>query len=65
MTERVEVTQDEMFEILCADCLREEPFPREIQVIGKATGWADRIRKRAKAHHVRIDITISEDKTDD
>lgn len=53
-----EVTPDEMFEILCADCLRDEPFPREIQVVGQATGWAERIRQKAAARNVTITVTI-------
>lgn len=56
--ERKPTTPDQAFEILCADCLRDEPFPREIQVIGQATGWADRIRQKAAARKLTIEIRV-------
>ena len=56
--EKPTVTRTELFEMLCADCLAEEPFPREIQVIGRATGWAERIKQKAAERNVTIEIKI-------
>ena len=55
---KVTVTEDGMFEILCADCLRDEPFPEEIKVTGNALGWAARIKEKAAKRKVRIKIVI-------
>lgn len=49
---------DEMFEILCGDCMRAEPFPAEIKAIGQATGWAHRIREMANRRGLIIEIAV-------
>jgi len=54
------VSHDEAFEILIGDCMRQEPFPREIQVIGQAIGWAERIKAMAARRGWSIDITIAD-----
>lgn len=56
---RITVTSGGVFEILCADCLRDEPFPEEIKVIGKATGWTERIKQKADARKLNIEISIT------
>lgn len=56
----LKVTKEEAFELLVADCLRDEPFPREIQVIGQAMGWATRIQDKAKQRGWKIAIDIEQ-----
>lgn len=54
----VQVDGNGAFELLCADCLRDEPFPREIQVIGQAIGWADKIKVKARNRGWDIEIKV-------
>lgn len=52
------VSPAEAFEILCADCLRTEPFPREIQIIGQAIGWFNLMHAMAAKRGMELDIQL-------
>jgi hypothetical protein len=46
------------FEVLLADCMRIELFPREMQVMGYAAGWRDTLNRMATRRGLKITITV-------
>ena len=58
---------EHIFEVLCGDCMSLEPFPEEIKVIGRATGWYERIQAFAKNRgiEIKIEVILLADKSGD
>lgn len=48
------------FELLCAQCIRMDPFPQEVGRSGRASGWYDRIRMLADTVGWEITIQIKD-----
>jgi hypothetical protein len=46
------------FEVLIGDCMRTEPHPGEIQVLGYARGWRAKLDRMAARRGLRVTVTV-------
>ena len=60
-TPRNPLNSDETFEYLVGDVMRGEPFPREIQVIGRGIAWAAKMRMAARARGWNLIIDVNQE----
>jgi hypothetical protein len=61
-TPRIFMSEPDAFEMLCAECLRQESYPQDILNKGMAKGWFDRINMVAEKYGWVIQLSIR-DKT--
>jgi hypothetical protein len=61
-TPRIFMSEADAFEMLCAECLRQESYPQDILNKGMAKGWFDRMNMVAEKYGWVIQLSIR-DKT--
>ena len=55
---RIFMEESDAFEMLCAECLRQERYPQDILNKGQAKGWSERIKMAAEKWGWDIQISI-------
>jgi hypothetical protein len=55
---RIFISEQDAFDMLCAECLRTEKFPQDILNKGKATGWFERMRMLGEKYNWDVKISV-------
>ena len=55
---RIFISEQDAFDMLCCECLRQERFPQDILNAGKATGWYERMKMLGDKYGWSIEISI-------
>jgi hypothetical protein len=57
-TPRIFMSEEDAFEMLCSECLRQERYPQDVLNKGQAKGWSARIKMAAEKWGWDIQISI-------
>jgi hypothetical protein len=57
-TPRIFMSEEDAFEMLCAECLRQEAYPQDILNKGMAKGWFERMKMVAEKYNWVIQLSI-------